>query len=498
MTPEAPEQTQGITLLGLGPGDAHLLTREAQDWLESIQEIYLRTEQHPVVNSLPEHLVIISGDEFYEQFAAFEDVYEAIITTVLELGKRPAGVTYAVPGDPFVAEETCPEIYKRAQEKGLPVRVIHGLSFLEPTFKALENDPFPDLVLVDAMRLSMRQTPGFSPTKPALIAQIYSRMMASDVKLTLMGVYPDSHPVKLVHGAGTNEEIVESLPLHSIDHSPHLGLLSSLFVPPMSAHSSFESFQEIIARLRAPDGCPWDREQTHLSLRPFLLEETYETLDALDHEDMAALKEELGDLLLQIILHAQIASEDGDFTIHDVLEGIGEKLIRRHPHVFSRVQVEDVTGVIRNWESIKAEERRERHDESKNGKLDGVPNALPALSQAQAVIDRVKRDEFDVLDKEGDPTILVQRFNALQHPEVEEIKVIFGKLLLSISVFAYQHGMDSESLLRETLARFRSRYSNMEALAEKKGKSIVSLTLDEKSVLWRQAGVDYNKGKSLL
>lgn len=489
------DQAQGITLLGLGPGDSRLLTREALDWLESIHEIYLRTEQHPVVKSLPEHLIIISGDEYYEEFAAFEDVYEAIIMTVLELGKRPAGVTYAVPGDPFVAEETCPEIYKRAQDQGLPVRVIHGLSFLEPTFKALEIDPFPDLVLADAMRMSMRQTPGFSPTKPTLIAQIYSRMMASDVKLTLMSVYPDSHPVKLVHGAGTDEVQVESLPLHSIDQSPHLGLLSSLFVPPLSVHSSFESFQEIIARLRAPDGCPWDREQTHLSLRPFLLEETYETLDALDHVDMAALKEELGDLLLQVFLHAQIASEDGDFTIHDVLEGIGEKLIRRHPHVFSRVQVEGVPGVIRNWESIKAEERRERHDESKNGKLDGVPNALPALSQAQAVIDRVKRDEVDVLDQEGDPDKIIRRINAFQDHEAEERDTLFGELLLSLSVFGYKQGMDAESLLRETLARFRNRYSIMEALAEKMGAPIVSLTPEEKADLWQQAG--YNKGKNL-
>ncbi len=496
-TRETLKNTHGITLLGLGPGDARMLTREAQDWLESIQEIYLRTRLHPTVEHLPEHLTIISGDEFYEEIGTFEDVYKAIVATVLELGKRPGGVTYAVPGNPFVAEETCPEIYKQAREEGLPVRVIHGLSFLEPTFKALEIDPFPDLVLVDAMRLSMRQTPGFSPAKPALVAQIYSRITASDVKLTLMSVYPDTHPVKLVHGAGTNEEIVESLPLHEVDHSPHLGLLSSLFVPPMSAHSSFEAFQEIIARLRAPNGCPWDREQTHISLRPFLLEETYETLDALDREDMAELKEELGDLLLQVILHAQISAEDGDFNIHDVLEGIGEKLIRRHPHVFSEVQVEGVSGVIQNWETIKAEERREKHDDIRNGKLDGIPKALPALTQAQAVIERVKRDEFEVLDKEGDPKVIEKRLAELLQTELEGTDLL-GKLLLSICVFVYKEGLDAESLLREILARFRSRYSIMEVLAAEMGKSIITLTSDEKADLWQKAGDDYNKGMSLL
>jgi tetrapyrrole methylase family protein / MazG family protein len=184
----------------------------------------------------------------------------------------------------------------------------------------------------------------FRPLVPALIAQIYDRDVAAEVKLTLMAAYPDEHPVRLVHAAGTDDEVVEELPLYAIDHSPHLGLLSSLYVPPLSAGASFEAFQEVIARLRAPDGCPWDREQTHLSLRPFLLEEAYETLDALDREDMDDLAEELGDLLLQILLHAQIATEEGDFNIHHVLEGIGSKLIRRHPHVFSSVEVTGVEG----------------------------------------------------------------------------------------------------------------------------------------------------------
>jgi len=478
---------KGITLLGLGPGDPGALTREAWDWLSVIDTLYLRTNQHPVIESLPGDLRLVSFDDIYEQSDDFASVYDSIIEKVLMLGQTQEGVTYAVPGHPFVAEETCPEIFKRASEAGIPVRVIDGLSFLEPTFSAFGFDPFPDLVLADAMRLSMRQTPEIPPSSPTLIAQIYSRNIASDVKLTLMNAYPDDHPVRLVHGAGTNSELVEDLLLHEIDHSPHLGLLSSLFVPPISRNASFESFQEIIARLRAPDGCPWDREQTHDSLRPFLIEEAYETLDALDRKDMVDLEEELGDLLLQIVLHAQIASENGDFNIHHVLEGIGNKLVRRHPHVFKEIEVEDVAGVIQNWEAIKAEEREGNGESGKKGLLDGVPRALPALLQAEEVIERVGRVDFKLLAEKGEPERIRKILNDLETSENDQKAGLFGELLLAISSLAHKTGVDAESALREALAQFRQDFGVMENEALSSGDRLVELSDEEKTQLWQKA-----------
>ncbi len=474
----------GITLMGLGPGDPASLTQQALDWLKQIDQLYVRTSHHPTLSGLPGHLTVTSFDELYEQFDDFEDVYSAIIERVLTVGQQPEGVTYAVPGHPFVAEATCPVIAKRAGELGLPVKVIHGLSFLEPSFSALGMDPFPQIVLIDALQLSMNHTPGYSPSSPALIAQIYSRSVASDVKLTLMAAYPDEHPVKLVHAAGTPDELVEPLPLHDIDHSDHLGLLSSLFVPPLSAQASFEAFQEVIARLRAPDGCPWDREQTHLSLRPFLLEETYETLDALDRGDMVDLEEELGDLMLQILLHAQIATEDGDFNIHHVLDGIATKLIRRHPHVFSEVEVDGVLGVIRNWEAIKAEEREENGPSGKKGLLDGVPAGLPALSKAQEVIDRVGRVNFTGLKEKGDQQIIIDLLNSYANADQDEKARLLGELLLGLSVLAHQDGVDAESALRERLAKFLARFSRMESAARESGKSLLDMSESEQSRLW--------------
>jgi len=485
----------GITLLGLGPGDPGLITREAWDWLTGIDVLYLRTTQHPTVASLPEHLKLESFDSLYEDKESFEDVYDDIVKTILALGQTPKGATYAVPGHPFVAEATCPEIARRAKEAGIPLRVIDGLSFLEPTFRALDVDPFPDLALVDAMRLSMRQTPGFPPSSPALIAQIYSREVASEVKLTLMAAYPDEHPVRLVHGAGTTEESVEELPLHAIDQHDRLGLLSSLFIPPLHQQASFESFQEVVARLRAPDGCPWDRKQTHTSLRPYLLEEAYETLDALDRADMRDLQEELGDLLLQIVLHAQIAAEEGAFNINHVLYGIGSKLVRRHPHVFSDVKVTDVSGVIKTWEAIKAEERQENDEPDKKGLLDGVPRALPALLQAEEIIERVGRVAFDKLEKMGAPASIHDRIKSIMIDEEHQRAEVFGELLLALTSLAHSMGIRAESALREALVRFRARFGAMEAKALAKGEALIEISQEEKAELWNTALSDEKSGE---
>ena len=349
----------GITLLGLGPGEPHQLTREAWEMLSSAKEVYLRTRQHPTVSSIPPSVKIYSFDEIYENTDNFEDVYKAINQRILELGRRPEGVIYAVPGHPFVAETTCPEIARLARLEGLQVRIVEGLSFMEPVFSALGIDPFPQLTLYDALTLGQAHIPAFPPDAPVMIAQIYSRLIASEVKSTLTSIYPDKHPVKFVHNAGTKDQVVENLALFEIDRTEHIGLLSVLFVPPLGEGTSLEAFQEIVAHLRAPNGCPWDREQTHELLRKHLLEESYEAIAAIDSGDFAAMREEFGDLLLQIMLNSQIASEEGEFTVNDVLKGIYDKIIRRHPHVFGEVKVSGVDGVLANWEKLKEGERKE-------------------------------------------------------------------------------------------------------------------------------------------
>ncbi len=477
----------GITLLGLGPGDPAKLTREAWDVLDSAGQVWLRTKQHPTVAGLPPALEIHSFDELYESGDSFEDVYSAIVEKVLELGKSPEGVVYAVPGDPFVAEATCPEIAQRARTLDLPLKIVSGLSFLESVFAALGLDPYPRLILMDALELSLAHVPAFPPDMPVLVAQIYSRLVAAEVKMTLNTVYPDEHPVRLIHAAGTKDELVEDIPLYEIDRSEHIGLLTVLYVPPLGEGTSFEAFQEIVAHLRAPDGCPWDREQTHETLRTHLMGEAYEALEAMDAGDPAEMAEEFGDLLLQIVLNAQIASEEGDFNMADVLKGIYDKIIRRHPHVFGDVMLNGVQGVLKNWEKLKAAERANGSEPDK-GLLDGVPLALPALSQAQEYQDRAARVGFDWKEVSGVLDKIAEEVQEVREVTNEaELIAELGDLFFALVNLARWKKVDAESALRGTSMRFKKRFAYVEQGAKKQGRKLSEMSIDEMEALWQEA-----------
>jgi tetrapyrrole methylase family protein / MazG family protein len=477
----------GITLLGLGPGNPAQLTRAAWDVLASAGQVWLRTRQHPTAGSLPPGLEIHSFDDLYENGDSFDAVYASIVEKVLELGKSPQGVVYAVPGDPFVAEATCPEIAQRARGLGIPLKIINGLSFLEPAFAALGLDPYPRLVLMDAIELSQAHIPVFPADMSVLVAQVYSRLVAAEVKMTLNTVYPDEHPVQLVHAAGTDEELVENLQLYEIDRSEHIGLLTVLYVPPLGEGTSFEAFQEVIAHLRAPDGCPWDREQTHATLRTHLMGEAYEALAAMDSGNPAEMAEEFGDLLLQIVLNAQIAGEDGEFTMADVLRGIHDKIIRRHPHVFGDVTLNGVQGVLKNWEKLKAVERANSHEPEK-GLLDGVPLALPALSQAQEYQDRAARVGFDWKEVSGVLDKIVEEIQEVrQVTDQEQLSAELGDLFFALVNLARWKKVDAESALRGTSIRFKQRFTYVEQGAKGQGRKLSEMSIDEMEALWQEA-----------
>lgn len=481
----------GITLLGLGPGDPDLLTRQAWRVLENSSEVYLRTRQHPAAAGLPAHLRVHSFDALYETSETFEDVYAGIVDQVLELGRRPQGVVYAVPGHPFVAEATVPEISRRARADGLPVHVVEGMSFLGPAFTALELDPFPHTACVDALQLAAAHVPPFPPSVPALIAQLYSPAVAAEVKLTLKSLYPAEHPVQLIHAAGTPQVQIETLALDEIDRSPWIGQLTSLYIPPLGPATSFEAFQEIIAHLRAPDGCPWDREQTHQSLRSYLLEEAYEVLSALDEDNPEKMREEFGDLLLQVVLHAQIASEYGEFNMAEVLHGIHTKIVRRHPHVFGELKLQDTQGVLLNWERLKADERI-ANGQQEAGLLDSLALALPALVQAQEFQKRAARVGFDWPDIQGVLDKISEELDEVYSaPDAEARAGEIGDLLFAIVNLARWHKVDAESALREANLRFRQRFSHIEQTAREQGRSVSDLSLEEMEALWQMAKGKY-------
>jgi len=472
-----------LTIIGLGPGDPKWMTREAWDEIHSMNEIFLRTKEHPVVPHLSEISLLHSFDAIYEEAEDFAEVYSRIVDQIfIELTKRKS-VVYAVPGDPMVGEATVSMLLKRSTESGVDFKIIPGISFIEPCLAMLHMDALDGLSVVDSLVVAARHHPPFSPDQPVLIAQLYSKMVASDVKLTLMNQYPDDHPIKLIHSAGTAEAKIEEMELYQLDRSDQIGSLTVLYIPTLPRPSGLESFHETVARLRAPDGCPWDQEQTHESLRMHLMEESYEVLHSIDSGDLSALKEELGDLLLQIVLHAQIATEEGEFTLADVIAGINTKIIRRHPHVFGELELKEVDQVLTNWEKLKAAEREE--EGSQKGLLDGVPQGLPALTQAYELQSRVARVGFDWSELPGVLAKIHEELN-----EVEEAEDIISKtaeigdLLFTVVNYARWLNLDPEAALRDANKRFRIRFAELERKAVSLGLNVDQMSLEELDSLW--------------
>jgi tetrapyrrole methylase family protein/MazG family protein len=337
------------------------------------------------------------------------------------------------------------------------------------------------------LQLASAHHPSFPPDIPALVTQINSKTVAKEIKTCLMAVYPEEHKVRLLHAAGTSEALVEALPLHKIDHSKHIDTRTTLFIPPLDGYTSFEAFQELVAHLRAPEGCPWDREQTHQSLRPNLLEEAYETLSAIDANDSDAMQEEFGDLLLQVVLHAQIAYEYDEFKLTDVINGIHSKLVDRHPHVFGDVEILDAEGVKQNWERLKAHERQAKGEQEK-GLLDGIPAALPALAQADAYQKRAARVGFDWPELDGVLDKIIEEVEELRTASDEETQAEeIGDLFFALVNLARWKNTDPESALRATNQKFQRRFAYIESNARDQGRELTDMNLAEMDALWEQA-----------
>jgi len=268
----------------------------------------------------------------------------------------------------------------------------------------------------------------------------------------------------------------------------------SLFIPSLGEGTSFEAFAEIVAHLRAPDGCPWDKEQTHQTLRKHLLEESYETLSAMDANDAGGMREEFGDLLLQIVLNSYIAYQDKEFNFTEVTKHIYEKIVRRHPHVFGDLKLDGVEGVLQNWEKLKEKEREKLALSNAEGKkedkgiLDGVPAALPALTQAQEYQERAARVGFDwpeiegVLDKIREE---IEEIKTAANPE--QVKAELGDLFFVLVNLARWRNVDAESALREANLKFKKRFAYVEKGAKDQGRNLSDMTLEEMDSFWNEA-----------
>jgi tetrapyrrole methylase family protein/MazG family protein len=353
-------------------------------------------------------------------------------------------------------------------------------TLIAKTFDVLQIPPPSKLILIEARTLSSAHVPPYPPDMPALLTSVDSRELTLHLKNVLLTAYPKEHVVSVVGEGKKKEERLSEL---GGDGFPE-GF--SLYVPPLAEGTSFESFAEIVAHLRAPNGCPWDREQTHESLRKHLLEEAYEAISAIDSGDFTDMREEFGDLLLQVVLQSQIANEEGQFNINQVIHGIHSKIVRRHPHVFGDLKVEGVDGVLANWEKLKEQERGKKKEGK--GLLDGVPVALPALSQAQEYQDRAARVGFDWPEIEGVLEKIKEEIDEIKNAESDfELASEIGDLLFAMVNLARWKHIDAESALRATNQKFKKRFAYVEQGAKRQERNLSELSLDEMETFWTQA-----------
>ncbi|MFO7263382.1 MAG: nucleoside triphosphate pyrophosphohydrolase [Bacillota bacterium] len=486
-----------LIVVGLGYGDEQALPLGNWRKLQQAERLYLRTVHHPVVDFLRrEGIRFDSFDAVYDQSTRYEDVYRQIVqrlSAALEEAQT-AGVpevVYAVPGHPMVAEQTVQLLVERAQAEGWDLEVLPAPSFLDVVAARLALDPIDGWLVLDGTVLHRSQ---LNPALWTVIAQVYDQAVASEVKLTLMDVYPDDYPVLVANALGVaGQEAVERLALYELDRDRRrFGHLTLIVVPAAEeGHPChlrrYEKALDIVATLRGPNGCPWDQKQTHQSLRRYLVEETAELLEAIDAEDPDGMQEELGDVLLQILLHAQIASETGYFHMDDVIGQLNEKLIRRHPHVFGRGTASTAEEVAANWEQIKQREREEKGVSPPASRLSAMPPSLSALLTAERLQQMAAEVGFDWPHAADVFAKVREELAEVEQASAAERAGELGDLLFAVVNLCRVYGVDPEAALAQANQKFRRRFQYVEERLREQGRTFDETDLAEMDAWWEEA-----------
>ena len=471
-----------LYIMGFGCGDRGNITLKTIDTLKKCDRVFARTMVHPSSVILEEYSIpFISFDALYETSEDFESLYESICAEILECPEKTVG--YIVPGSAVMAEAAVMKLLERAK---CEVEIIPSVSFIDGLFACLKKDAADSFKLLDALQLD-KQIPDVHCLN--IICQIYDKQVAFDAKIALEEYYPDNTLVYLVNSAGTPQERIEMMPLGKIDRATGIDHLTTLIIPPQSALASpsdFHSFEEIIKTLRSKEGCPWDREQTHESLTSYIIEEAYEVVDAIEKGDLKGLCEELGDVLLQIVLHAQIALEEDEFTMGEIIKGVSEKMIRRHPHVFSQTDLPE--DLLVQWDEIK---KQEHSPMSIAEEMQQVPKCFPALKYAQKLQKKAAGVGFDF---EGAKQAFEKMLSEIKelHEAVEgqntaEIEEEAGDVLFSAVNALRLYGVDCEQALRKSAVKFLNRFEKMEKYIEQDKLTLGQIPIEVLEGYWERA-----------
>ncbi|KPU26594.1 nucleotide pyrophosphohydrolase [Caloranaerobacter sp. TR13] len=486
-----------IIVIGLGPGDPDLLTIGAVKVLKKGYKVYLRTEKHPTVSFLYENNIEFESYDFmYEKGEDFDVIYENIAKDLVKKSEEHGIIIYCIPGHPLVAEKTVSLLTKYRDEGEVEVQIYSGVSFIDSVINAVQKDPISGMKVVDGLNLSMQSV---DINVDNIITQVYNRMIASEVKLKLMEVYDDEYQIYVIRAAGVpGEEKILRIPLYELDRIEWIDYLTSIYIPKIDDENrskyDLNNLINIMQKLRSKEGCPWDIKQTHQSLREYVLEEAYEVVDAIDKDDMDLLAEELGDLLLQVVFHAQIGKEEGYFTIWDVISSICSKLINRHPHVFGESNCKDSEEVMTNWNRIKD---KEKNIESHSQRLESIAKGLPALIKSFKLQQKAADIGFDWPDVNGALEKVKEEFQEvlieIKENNKNRIEEEIGDLLFAVVNISRFLKVNPEIALNKTINKFIERFKLMEDMSRGIGKDLQFMTLKEMDELWERTKIHKNK-----
>lgn len=477
-----------LKIMGLGPGAYEALTIGALKELKNNKNIYFRTEKHPTVDFLKdEGIKFESYDHAYEKYDSFDDVYKYIAEDLITKIKDDEDLIYAVPGHPLVAEKSVINLIELCKENNIQYEVLPAVSFVDAMMEALQVDPIEGVKIIDAFDMKNQI---LDKRVGTIITQVYNNFIASEVKLRLLEGYEDDTEIIFVRAAGVEGlESIRKIPLYELDWQEDIDYLTSIYIPKdLGNKKDFQDLLDIIETLRNPGGCPWDREQTHESLKSALLEECYEVIDAIENEDEDALIEELGDVLLQVVFHASIGKEDGYFDIMDVIGGISNKMINRHPHVFGNEKANTSEQVLVNWDEIKKEEKGIK---TLTEEMQNIAKSLPATTRAYKVQKKAKKVGFDWDDVNCAMDKVKEELNEIKEVYNCEDKSIIegevGDLFFACINVARFLEVDGELALDKTIKKFIKRFSYIENEAIKNNKNLKDMTLEEMDKLWEEA-----------
>ncbi|TXL63450.1 nucleoside triphosphate pyrophosphohydrolase [Cerasibacillus terrae] len=471
-----------IDIIGLGAGDLDQLPLGMYRRLvQSNKLIYVRTLDHPAIASLEKEGVRFSSfDYMYEEEAGFSEVYERIVKKLLK-NARLEPVIYAVPGHPLVAEKT---VQLLLEQQECEISISGGQSYLDALFTSLQIDPIDGFQFVDGTQFDRSQ---LDYRNHLIFSQVYDSFIASEIKLTLLEDLPADYEVTIIDAAGSNQEKIQKVSLEDLDRSFTISNLTSIYVPPAPTellNHTFPKLRNVIQTLRGPEGCPWDKKQTHESLREYAMEEVYELIEAIEREDDEGIVEELGDILLQVMLHSQIGEDNGFFSVDDVIRSITEKMIHRHPHVFKDVTADTADEVEKNWDLLKQEEK----GKNRTSVLDGIPPQLPSLLKAYKLQKKAAKVGFDWEETSAVWGKLEEELSevreAIAENQQEEIEKEFGDVLFVLTNLMKHYKINPEIALNRTNQKFITRFSYIEDKLKEKQKDINKVSLKEMDMLW--------------